>query len=125
MVQWKHEAWRVKLHSDFKGEFDALPEKVRVALLAHAQMLAEGGPHLGRELVDTLNGSAYRNMKELRFNADRGVWRVAFAFDSRQEAVLLACVNKAGKKPQKLYRKLIATADRRFRKHQRQLEEGV
>lgn len=64
-------------------------------------------------------------MKELRFNADRNVWRVAFAFDSRQEAVLLACVNKAGKKPQKLYRKLMATADRRFRKHQRQLEEGV
>lgn len=29
--------------------------------------------------VDTLKGSSFSNMKELRFNADDGVWRVAFA----------------------------------------------
>src|SRR3546814_4259362 len=31
--------------------------------------------------ADTLGGSKHTNMKELRFNADGGVWRVAFAFD--------------------------------------------
>jgi hypothetical protein len=39
------------------------------------------GPNLGRPHVDTLEGSSHPNMKELRFNADGGVWRFAFAFD--------------------------------------------
>jgi hypothetical protein len=31
--------------------------------------------------VDTLKDSRHANMKELRFEAQGGVWRVAFAFD--------------------------------------------
>jgi len=30
-------------------------------------------------------------MKELRFNADDGVWRLAFAFDPLRRAILLIC----------------------------------
>ncbi|MER9751664.1 type II toxin-antitoxin system RelE/ParE family toxin [Mesorhizobium sp. M0140] len=37
------------------------------------------GPQLGRPHADTLNDSSFANMKELRFDADDGVWRVAFA----------------------------------------------
>ena len=41
-------------------------------------------PHLAAfagPQVDTLKGSRHANMKELRFDADQGVWRIAFAFD--------------------------------------------
>jgi hypothetical protein len=38
--------------------------------------------------VDTLDDSKYANMKELRFNAADGVWRVAFAFDTKRKAIL-------------------------------------
>lgn len=51
---------------------------------------------LGRPYVDTLEGSKYPNMKELRFTADDGVWRVAFAFDPQREAIVLVAGDKAG-----------------------------
>jgi hypothetical protein len=34
-------------------------------------------------------------MKELRFDADNGVWRVAFAFDPNREAILLVAGDKS------------------------------
>jgi hypothetical protein len=59
-------------------------------------MLRDHGPQLGRPYVDTLKGSKFANMKELRFTADGGVWRVAFAFDLRREAILLVAGDKSG-----------------------------
>ena len=38
-------------------------------------------------------------MKELRFDAADGVWRVAFAFDPRRHAILLVAGDKSGVKP--------------------------
>jgi hypothetical protein len=35
-------------------------------------------------------------MKELRFKAADGVWRVAFAFDPNREAILLIAGDKSG-----------------------------
>jgi len=46
--------------------------------------------------VDTLKGSRYANMKELRFSAADGEWRVAFAFDPRRAAILLVAGDKSG-----------------------------
>ena len=69
--------WVVEFHEDFEPEFDALPEEVQDELLAHASLLSTFGPELGRPHVDTLNGSQYTNMKELRFLAAGGVWRTA------------------------------------------------
>lgn len=82
-------AWTVALHEDFDPEFRALPEPARLALLAHMDLLRTYGPALGRPHADTLAGSRYRNMKELRFDANDGVWRVAFAFDPVRQAILL------------------------------------
>jgi hypothetical protein len=51
-----------------------LSEAAQDELLAKAILLAEFCSELGRLHVDTLNGSDYRKMKELRFNAADGVW---------------------------------------------------
>ncbi len=59
----------------FVPEFEALPDAVQDELLAHLAVLETFGPQLGRPRVDTLNGSRHKNMKELRFDADNGVWR--------------------------------------------------
>ena len=72
---------------------------------------------LGRPHVDTLNGSRHSNMKELRFRAAGGVWRVAFAFDPRRRAMLLAAGDKAGLDERRSYRQLIRRADQRFDSH--------
>lgn len=67
-------AWTVLLHSDFDAELAALDELLQDELLAHARLLAEFGPHLGRPIVDTLKGSRHPNMKELRFGWQGGAW---------------------------------------------------
>jgi hypothetical protein len=42
------------------------------------------------------------------------VWRVAFAFDSQRQAILLAGGDKDGADQRRFYNRLIATADSRF-----------
>jgi hypothetical protein len=106
--------WQVEFHPELATEFDALPPPVQVELLAHAGLLAEFGPTLGRPTVDTLKGSNVANLKELRFNADGGVWRVAFAFDGQRIAVLLAAGDKRGRPEGRFYRKLVASAEKRW-----------
>jgi hypothetical protein len=91
-----------------------LAAEVQDELLAHARLLAQFGPTLGRPRADTLEGSRHANLKELRFDAAGGVWRVAFAFDPARRAVLLVAGDKAGKSTRRFYRTLIALADDRF-----------
>lgn len=71
--------WIVLFHDAFDTEFSDLKEDLQDELLAHARLLAEFGPNLGRPTVDTLKGSRHTNMKELRFSWNGQVWRVAFA----------------------------------------------
>jgi hypothetical protein len=107
-------AWEVLFHEQFEAEFDVLPEDAQDELLAQAKLLQQFGPQLGRPRADTLNGSRHANMKELRFKAAGGVWRVAFAFDPNRQAVLLACGDKSGGSEKRFYRQLIEKADARF-----------
>ena len=109
--------WEVEFHKDFDPEFDALPDDVQNELLAHALLLEQFGPQLGRPRVDTLKGSRHANMKELRFDAAGGVWRVAFAFDPKRNAVLLIAGDKSGGDEKRFYRQLIAKADERSDDH--------
>jgi hypothetical protein len=111
------DGWEVILHGEFEPEFDALPEGVQDELLAHARLLQQFGPQLGRPRADTLNGSRHANMKKLRFDAADGVWRVAFAFDPNRKAILLACGDKSGGSEKRFYRQLIERADTRFNGH--------
>jgi len=116
--------WEVEFHDDFAPEFDALPEDVQDELCALAGALEKIGPLLGRPRADTLNGSIHANMKELRFNASGGVWRVAFAFDSRRKAVLLVAGDKSGVSKKRFYRQLIEKADRRFNAYLSCIKKG-
>jgi hypothetical protein len=115
-------SWVVKFHRDFEPEFDALPEEVQNKLFARISLLETFGSELGRPHVDTLNGSQYNNMKELRFKVADGVWRVAFAFDPRRNAILLVAGDKSGSSESRFYKRLIKTADARFEIHLTQLK---
>jgi hypothetical protein len=109
--------WTVEFHRDFDPEFDPLPDDVQSEVLAHALLLNRFGPLLGRPRVDTFKGSRHANMKELRFDAAGGVWRVAFAFDPKRNAVLLVAGDKSGGGERRFYRQLIAKADESFDEH--------
>ncbi len=110
-------AWIVRLHADFEEEVRALEPEVRIALAAKARLLEDLGPRLGRPHADVLKGSAFANMKELRFKASGGVWRVAFAFDPMRQAILLVAGDKSGGSQAMFYRQLIEKADQRYAQH--------
>ena len=109
--------WDIQFHSAFEAEFSELQEAIQDELLAQTRLLETFGPELGRPRVDTLNGSIHANMKELRFNAEGGVWRVAFAFDPERSAILLVAGDKSGQSSRRFYSRLIAKADARFTEH--------
>lgn len=109
--------WKVAFGDEFDPEFDALSATVQDELLASAKLLARFGPQLGRPHTDTLNDSSFANMKELRFDADDGVWRVAFAFDPDRQAILLVAGDKSGVSEKRFYKSLIAKADKRYQAH--------
>ena len=94
-----------------------------VEILALSRLLQEFGPQLGRPRVDTLKGSRHANMKELRFSAADGEWRVAFAFDPKRKAILLVAGDKSGVSEKRFYRQLIAKADERFNAHLNRLKK--
>lgn len=98
-------AWTVSYHDAFVSEMNALSETVLVELLTMVELLILVGPTMGRPHADTLAGSKYPNMKELRFSADNGVWRVAYAFDPMRQAIVLVAGDKSG------------VAQKRFIKH--------
>jgi len=117
-------SWAVEIGDEFEPEFDDLREDVRIELLALTRVLRHFGPQLGRPRVDTLNGSRHANMKELRFGAADGAWRVAFAFDTKRKAILLVAGDKSGVGERRFYRGLIRKADDRFDAHLARLKKG-
>lgn len=116
-------AWKVFFDEIFASEFKQSDAEVRVELRAMVLLLELRGPELGRPRADTLKGSAYANMKELRFDAAGGVWRTAFAFDPERKAVIRVAGDKSGTNEKKFYKKLIKTADARFKVHLKELSK--
>ena len=117
--------WAVRIAEEFQPEFDNLWKDVRIEILALSRLLQQFGPQLGRPQVDTLKGSRHANMKEARFSAANGEWRLAFAFDPKRRAMLLVAGDKSGGSARRFYRALISKADERFDRHLARLaQEG-
>jgi hypothetical protein len=117
LVAQAEKQWQILFHDEFVHEFGTWSEVVQDAILSSLGKLRVFGPSLGRPTVDTLKGSSYPNMKELRVAVESGVWRVAFAFDPKRQAILLTGGNKAGVAKSKFYSTLIRVADARYKRY--------
>lgn len=109
--------WVIVFHEEFEPEFEGLPAEVQDELYAEAGFVEMFGPETGRPHVDKLKGSKYANMKELRFEASDGEWRVAFAFDPTRRAIVLVAGDKTGVSERAFYKRLTAKADKRYARH--------
>ena len=109
--------WPVLFHIAFVKEYQSLPHAVQDEIAAIAELLDSVGPSLKRPHADTLKGSRFANMKELRFDASDGVWRLAYAFDPERKAILLVAGDKSGISSARFYKALIVKADSRFAAH--------
>ena len=102
-------AWTVVLHEEVSAWLQALTAPTRNRVSEAIDVLAMHGPGLGRPLVDTISGSRYANMKELRV----GTCRLLFAFDRHRSAVVLVAGDKRDEW-NRWYRVAIPLADRRL-----------
>ena len=109
--------WAVEFDAAFSAELEAFPDTAEDEILVLAGLLRRFGPQLCRPYCDTLNGSKYPNMKELRLTVTDGEWRVAFAFDPDRHAILLVGGSQSGTNQRRFYRDLIRVADSRFEQH--------
>jgi hypothetical protein len=90
--------WEVEVSDEFINWYDSLNEQEGVSVDSAIDMLEAYGPALGRPYADTLNGSSYPNLKELRVQHSGRPFRILFAFDPRRNAYLILGGDKTGDK---------------------------
>ncbi|MDR3613056.1 MAG: type II toxin-antitoxin system RelE/ParE family toxin [Candidatus Obscuribacterales bacterium] len=90
--------YELVLINDFATWLDEQDEERRIKVLGHLDLLEERGPLLGRPYVDTLKGSKIANLKELRVQHKSEPIRILFAFDPKQQAVIILGGSKQGDK---------------------------
>ena len=92
-------------------------------VMAAVRILARFGPGLGRPLVDTIEHSRHKNMKELRpGSSGRSEIRILFAFDPKRRGICLVAGDKQGKWA-KWYRKHVPIAVGLYDQHLKKLKE--
>jgi hypothetical protein len=109
--------WKVATTSEFDEWFSGLREDQKGEIIAKVELLKVLGPQLSRPHADTLVGSKYANMKELRADTKGSVMRIAFAFDPDRTSILLVGGDKSGVSQKRFYKQLIARADKLFESH--------
>ena len=110
--------WTVLLCDEFSDEIDDLPIKVQDEIFKFAGLLQEfGSNYRGNRKADTLKGSKISNLKELRFKASDGVWRVLYAFDPKRQAIILIAGDKSGVSQKRFYKQIIKKAEERYDNH--------
>lgn len=112
--------WEVEYTDEFERWWNSLAGPAQEALARDVDILELIGPGLGRPHVDSVHGSRFSNMKELRTNWAGGALRTFFAFDPRRLAILLIGGDKAGRK--RFYEKMIPLADDLYAEHLAELQ---
>ena len=121
MVYWRR-AGEVVTNREFEEWYTDLEDDPAFAVTAAVEVLEQDGPALGRPLVDTIGGSRFPNMKELRVTAQAHELRILFVFDPRRRAVLLLGGDKTGRW-RGWYRTAIPEADALYERWLRDLDE--
>ncbi|WP_447529378.1 type II toxin-antitoxin system RelE/ParE family toxin [Vreelandella sp. TE19] len=94
----------------------SLEEADRENVLASLLLLRERGPMLSRPHADTVNGSQFSNMKELRIQSGGRPIRAFFAFDPRRTGIIL-CAGDKGGNDKRFYDEMIPVADKEYAAH--------
>ena len=112
-------AWEVELTEECEDWWNMLSQAEQESVGHGFDLLAELGPALSRPHADTLKGSRYPNLKELRVQHEGRPYRVLYAFDPRRVALLLLGGDKTG--DGRWYEKAIPQAETIYAKHLEEL----
>lgn len=106
--------WEIILQDPLLNWFESLVEDDLLKIYAALELLSTEGPHLGRAYADTIQGSKYPNLKELRVQSKLSVFRLFFIFDPIRQAIVLCGGDKKGKKEKLFYKEMIALAEQTY-----------
>jgi hypothetical protein len=116
--------WDIEYTDEFGAWWDSLRGDAQEAIAHDVEVLGQIGPGLGRPRVDTVKGSRFANMKELRTQHRGEPYRTFFAFDPRRCAILLIGGSKAG--DNRFYETFVPKADKLYDEHLQTLRrEGL
>jgi hypothetical protein len=113
--------WSVEFTEEFEGWWNDLSEAAQEDVAAVVGVLEKKGPGLRRPRVGTIATSRHANMKELVIQHAGRPYRILFAFDPRQCALLLIGGNKAGNP--RWYEKFVPLADGIYDRHLAELKK--
>lgn len=105
--------WSIEQTVAFEDWYYSLNDADRENVLASILILQEKGPMLSRPHADTVNGSRYPNMKELRIQSQGKPLRGFFAFAPNRTGILL-CAGDKGGNDKRFYDEMIPIADREY-----------
>ena len=114
--------WSIEVSDEFTEWYVALDEEEIESVTAAIDMLESYGPSLARPFADTVKGSKYPNMKELRVQHHGKPYRVLYAFDPRRCAYVILGGNKTG--DALWYVREIPRADAIFGRHLEEIGGG-
>ncbi len=107
--------WTIERTDEIEKWITQLDDDAKEAIYKNLLILKNIGPSLGRPYVDSIKESKYKNMKELRVQNKKRLYRIFFAFDPDRDAILLIGGDKRGDK--RFYQRLIPIADELYEKY--------
>jgi hypothetical protein len=113
-------AFEVEYTDEFEEWWDGLNVDEQKSVRESVEMLEIHGPTLARPHADTLKGSAFPNLKELRVQHEGRPYRVFFAFDPRRMAMLLIGGDKTGNN--RFYEEMVPKAEAIYAQHLIEIE---
>lgn len=107
--------YEVEFTDEFAGWWDGLDTGEQSSVAYSIRLLEEYGIDLKRPHADTVHGSRFPNMRELRVQHQGRPYRVLYAFDPRRTAMLLIGGDKTGRP--NWYKEFVPKADRIYAQH--------
>jgi hypothetical protein len=107
--------WEVEFTDEFGRWWDGLSAGEQKSVNRYVVLLRQAGPDLARPYADTIRGSKFSHMKELRVQHEGRPYRVLYAFDPRRSALLLIGGDKTGNDC--WYEEMVPKADALFAQH--------
>src|ERR1035441_8009715 len=114
-------AWEIEFTDEFSAWWNGLTAGEQNSIADSVYVLEEFGPTLTRPQADTVHGSEYPKMRELRIQHQGRPYRVLYAFDPRRVGVLLIGGDKTGNS--RLYEEFVPRADAIYAQHLREIKE--
>lgn len=113
--------WTIDRTDEIAEWIAQLDDNAKEAIFKNLLILKDIGPTLGRPYVDSVKESKYKNMKELRVQNKKRVFRIFFAFEPDRKAILLVGGDKKGDK--RFYQQMIPIADKRYENYLEEKEK--